>query len=149
MEERAQAIVIRNQKMLFAYGMIRNELRHSFIGGRIESGETASEAVLRELKEEANVTGQIIFKFAQEIRANHQTFLVDIDLAEVTLGNDPEESTLQPNERSLQDLLWLDLRDKHLFTDIDKEYLSLLRDECNRTDYSSSWLSLVAEIIKN
>jgi len=138
MGERAQAIIIRNNKMLFGYGKILGELRHFFIGGRIEVGESSSETVLRELREEANVDGNIIFKFTNELQANHHTFLVDIGEAEVSLGYDPEEMYLPQEELSLKGLKWIDLENNYMFTDIDKEYFSLLMTECDRIGYDPS-----------
>lgn len=126
MRQRAQALIIRDQAMLFAYGMAssHNELRHSFIGGGIEQGENPEEAVLRELMEEAQVKGEIIFKFNQEIAEEHHTFLVDIGNQSCKLGCDPEEMHLTKDERNLKDLIWISLLDKASFTECDREYIA-------------------------
>ncbi len=123
---RAQAIIIREEKMLFAHAMVTslNQLRHSFIGGRVEADENPAEAVLRELLEEANVQGDIIFEISH--RNDHRTFLVDIGQQEPVLGCDPEEEHLAVSQRSLKGLVWMDLHHKDLFTDIDRSYFAQL-----------------------
>ncbi|MDB5083150.1 MAG: hydrolase [Bacilli bacterium] len=145
---RAQAIIIRDEKMLFAYGFAgnRNQLRHFFIGGAVETYETASQAVLRELQEEAQVKGEIIFQFSQEVAENARTFLIDIGDQKCILGYDPEESSLAAEDRSLKDIIWIDLKDKHKFTDIDKKYLVQLITECQLREYTPSWINTVREI---
>jgi 8-oxo-dGTP pyrophosphatase MutT (NUDIX family) len=150
MRQRAQAMIIRDDAMLFAYGIAssHNELRHSFIGGRMEQGETPEVAVLRELKEEAQVEGDIIFKFHHEIAENHHTFLIDIGTQVCRLGVDPEEQNLNIEERSLKDLIWIKLGDKHLFTECDREYISRLTEECLQRSYKPTWLHNLRAIIK-
>lgn len=149
MRQRAQAIVIRDHAMLFAFGIVssHNALRHSFIGGGIEEGETPEEAVIRELREEAQVDGKIIFKFSAEISENHHTFLVDIGSQVCRLGVDPEEEHLSIDKRSLKQLLWLNFDDKHLFTECDIEYIEQLIKECALRNYSPEWLPKVEEVL--
>ena len=141
MRQRAQAIIIRNRAMLFAYGIVssHNELRHSFIGGGIEQGETPEEAVLRELREEAHLEGRIIFKFNREVAENHHTFLVQIGNQSCRLGTDPEEEHLPLAERNLKDLIWISLEDRHLFTSCDREYIERLIEECIERKYYPEW----------
>lgn len=148
MRVRAQAIIVRDEKMLFAYGITsHNELRHSFIGGGVEVGETPSHAVLRELREEAQVNGDIIFQFSHLPDDCHRTFLVDIGEQECVLGNDPEEASLSIENRSLKSLLWIDLKDIRLFTDIDKAYCGQLYAECQKRSYCPPWLNLIEAIV--
>lgn len=150
MRQRAQAIIIRDQAMLFAYGIVssHNELRHSFIGGGIEQGETPEEAVLRELMEEAQVNGSIIFKFSQEIAEGHHTFLIDIGNQRCKLGCDPEEVHLTFEERNLKDLMWISFTDKQFFTECDREYIERLIEECKEHGYHPEWLGDLQEILK-
>ncbi|MFD0618427.1 NUDIX domain-containing protein [Paenibacillus sp. GCM10027629] len=148
MRQRAQAIIIRDGAMLFAYGIVssNNELRHSFIGGGIEQGETPEEAVLRELREEAHIDGRIIFKFNREIIENHHTFLIHIGNQSYRLGTDPEEEHLPLEERNLKDLIWILFEDRHLFTSIDKEYIERLIEECKEREYYPEWIDDIQEI---
>ncbi|WP_018758347.1 NUDIX hydrolase [Paenibacillus terrigena] len=148
MRQRAQAIIIRDRAMLFAYGIVssNNELRHSFIGGGIEQGETPEEAVLRELREEAHIEGRIIFKFNREIVENHHTFLIHIGNQSCRLGTDPEEEHLALEERNLKDLIWILFEDRHLFTSIDKEYIERLIEECKEREYYPEWIDDIQEI---
>lgn len=150
MRQRAQAIIVRDQAMLFAFGVVssHNALRHSFIGGGIEDGETPEEAVLRELMEEAQVTGEIIFKFNRELASDHHTFLVDIGNQICKLGYDPEEEHLTFEEKNLKDLLWISLKDAHLFTECDRDYIKILIEECKERDYHPEWLENLKEILE-
>lgn len=128
--------------MLFAYGrvMSHRELRHSFIGGAVEDGESPAQAVLRELAEEARVRGEIVFPFSTELHPDHRTFLVDIGGQECRLGHDPEESSLPQDDRSLMALVWIDLAKTHLFTEIDREYIAQLYTECLQRGHFADWL---------
>ena len=94
--QRVQAIIIQNDKVLFGAGMLKGkEFRHFFIGGGIEQGENPEDAIMREIMEEANVAGEIIFKFFVEYKEDHHTFFVDIGNKTVTLGYDPEDEEVQ------------------------------------------------------
>lgn len=103
--------------------------------------ERHEEAILREIFEETNARGNILFCFSKQ--ADHITFLVDIGNEEVRLGYDPEEVFMDPAERSLQGLLWLPLSEVDTFTDIDKHYFRELVQSCNSRDYRPGWLPLV------
>lgn len=142
---RAQAIIIRENKMLFGYGKIGKRHGHFFIGGGIEEGETPSEAILREIKEEANVSGEIIIQFKDEFLDNHYTFLVDIGDQECTLGYDPEEVGYEKQDKALQKLIWIPLMDIEQFTEIDKNYIKILVKECEECRYSPNWLNVIKE----
>lgn len=135
--------------MLFAYGIVGgyNELRHSFIGGGVEDDETPSDAVLRELREEAYVDGEVIFECSHSPGDRHRTFLVDIGDQECILGRDPEEALLNMEDRTLKGLIWIDLKDKHEFTDIDKADCAQLHAECQKRHFTPSWLQLIEGII--
>lgn len=50
--------------------------------------------------EEAQVTGEIIFKFNRELASDHYTFLVDIGNQICKLGYDPEEEHLTFEEKN-------------------------------------------------
>lgn len=148
---RAQAIIIRDNCILFAYGYARKsgELRHFFVGGGIEDDETSEEALFRELKEEAGVTGTIILKFSKELKEHHSTFLVDIGKQQCVLGYDPEDVDVPHEEKGLQQLLWISLENKEFFNDIDKDYLKLLLEECKKQNRAFLWISYIKEILKN
>ncbi|WP_055667893.1 NUDIX domain-containing protein [Desnuesiella massiliensis] len=148
---RAQAIIIRDNCILFAYGYARKsgELRHFFVGGGIEDDETSEEALFRELKEEAGVTGSIILKFSKELKEHHSTFLVDIGNQKCVLGYDPEDVDVPDEEKGLQQLLWISLEDKEFFNDIDRDYFRLLIGECKKQNRVFSWIPYIEKILKN
>jgi len=146
---RAQAIIIEDNKILFGYGNIGGKLGHFFIGGGIEVGETACEAVLREVNEEINVKGKIIFEFRKEVSEKHSTFLIDIGRAQCTLGYDPEEVGLNKKWLTLQKLIWLPLRNKESFTSIDLAYFILLIEECSKRKFKPEWLMELKQLVGN
>ena len=146
---RAQAIIIKDNKILFGYGNIGGNLRHFFIGGGVELGETASEAVLREVREELNVKGEIIFKFRKEISEKHFTFLIDIGNREYSLGYDPEELGWKEDRLSLQQLIWIPMSEKKRFTSIDIAHFVVLVEECNERMFNPEWLMEIKQIVEN
>jgi 8-oxo-dGTP diphosphatase len=78
-------------------------------GGGVEKGESPSEAVLRELKEECNVEGTIIKQvgmFTDSTGVEFITYLVDIETQEPHLGNDPE---FELEQQILVEIRWMTL----------------------------------------
>ena len=146
MRERAQAIIIRDRKVLFGYGKINNKYTHFFIGGGIEKGENPNEAIIREIEEETNVKGEIIFQFDKELKENEFTFLVDIGEKKCKLGFDPEEINVPDEEKNLQKIIWIPLSEKSKFTSIDIDYLKILVEECKKKNYYPKWLSNLKEL---
>lgn len=150
--QRVQAIIIQNNEVLFGAGMLKGkEYRHFFIGGGIEEGETPEEAVMRELKEEANVDGTIIFKFRNEYKENHHTYLVEIGEQEVSLGCDPEDEEVNKdiNLRTLQELEFIPLSECSRFSLIDVVYFKILLEECNNRSYFPEWYREVKRLVED
>ena len=140
MRKRAQAIIIRDKKVLFGYGKVDSRFTHFFIGGGIEKEENPRSAVIRELKEEANVKGSIVFQFDKELNKNEYTFLIKIGEQKCELGYDPEEIYVEEKEKNLQRLIWIPLSDKNKFTNTDISYFKLLIEECEKKKYFPEWL---------
>lgn len=148
--QRAQGIIIQNMKVLFGEGKIReNYFGHFFIGGGVEINETPEEAVLREIEEEANIKGIIVFKI-EEPSKNHHTYLIDIGKQTPVLGYDPEEEEKKRDfcDRSLQGLEYISLYDAQKFTLIDIDYFELLLKECDVRHYYSEWYNQMKIIVK-
>lgn len=147
--QRSQAIIIQNMKVLFGEGLFSDGCyRHFFIGGGIEDNETPEEAVIREIKEEANVKAKVIFKLSEEYTENHHTFLVNIGEQIPILGFDPEEEERKKefSKRTLQKLKFLPLDDFEKFTNIDIEYFQRLIYECNKRRYYPDWYELLKNL---
>ena len=123
--------------------------RHYFIGGAVEAGETPEDAIIREVMEEINVKGNIVFKFNKEIEKNSTTFLVDIRNKKPTLGYDPEEINEDLHQRTLQKLIFIPLKDKDDFTNIDINYFNVLLSECKVRNYYPKWHGELLELTAN
>lgn len=148
--QRVQAIVIQDNKVLFGAGMVNEkEYRHFFIGGGVEKGETSEEAIVREVKEETGCKGTIIFKFTNEYKENHHTFLVDIGNQVVSLGYDPEPEELDKEQhlRALQKLQFIPLSEPNSFSLIDIEYFKILLKELNNRNYFPEWFEELKKML--
>jgi ADP-ribose pyrophosphatase YjhB (NUDIX family) len=148
---RAQCIVIQNGEVLFGYG----EDHHFFIGGRMEDGETPEQAALREMTEEANVEGTILFRIDEpaspdrlsSVYSDHATFLVDIGQQMPILGSDPEEAD-SGDEISLAGLEMVPLSDIAAFTWIDIRYFASLVSECVKRNAGFPWLCEMNDLLR-
>jgi 8-oxo-dGTP pyrophosphatase MutT (NUDIX family) len=148
---RAQCIVIRNGEVLFGHG----KDHHFFIGGRLEDGETPEQAALRELTEEANVEGTILFRIDEPASpdrlssaySDHATFLVDIGQQMPILGCDPEEAD-SGDEITLAGLEMVPLSDIAAFTWIDIRYFASLVSECIRRNAVFPWMGGMNDLLR-
>jgi 8-oxo-dGTP pyrophosphatase MutT (NUDIX family) len=147
---RVQAIAIQNDRVLFGYG----KGYHFFPGGGLERGETPEQGALRELKEEANVSGTILFCITEPATPDtlasesdrHFTFLVDIDDQTPRLGTDPEE-TDTGDRISLAGLELIPLDHVESFTRIDVDYFESLVSQCRGRNTSFPWLGKMEKLI--
>ena len=147
---RAQALIIRDGAVLFGYGKVKaGGFRHFFLGGGVEAGESADQAVLREVREEAGVRGSIRHRFSREIKPDHATYLVDIGEETPVLGCDPEEVALPLQERCLQKLIWISLDDAEEFTSIDHDYFELLLAEVETAGLDEPWIDAMRRLVDN
>jgi 8-oxo-dGTP pyrophosphatase MutT (NUDIX family) len=141
-DKRVQAIIIQNKSALFGCGCINREIKkygHYFIGGRVEENESPDAAIIREIKEEANVKARIIFRFNRELHKNHITYLADIGDQRPVIGFDPEETNIKEELRTLQKLQFIKSSDIQGFTGVDIEYFKLLINECMIRNYYPDW----------
>lgn len=150
--QRVQAIIIQNNKVLFGAGILKGkEYRHFFIGGGIEEGETPEKAIIREIREEANVEWTIIFKFRNEYKENHHTYLVEIGEQEVFLGYDPEDEEVNKDIklRTLQELEFIPLSECSRFSLIDVVYCKILLEECSNRSYFPEWYCQMKALVES
>ena len=110
--KRVQALVVRDRKILMAKHREGDLSYWCLPGGALEVGETPEEGALRELQEEAQVTGTIIRPTSRALDAlgedDTYTFFVEIGDQEPTLGHDPE---VDADQVILVDIQWLSLRE--------------------------------------
>ena len=90
---RAQAIVIRDERILMIEVFFQGHDFFCLPGGGVEPGESFEQAALRELSEECNVQGRIIRQTSHQFYVSGDesvTFLMDIQDQEPVLGSEPE-----------------------------------------------------------
>jgi 8-oxo-dGTP diphosphatase len=147
---RVQAIVIQNDRVLFGYG----RGYHFFLGGGLENGETPEQGALRELKEEANVSGMILFAIPEPAPPDalasdydaYFTFLVDIGSQTPRLGYDPEETDMA-DAISLAGLEMIPLDRVESLTQIDIDYFKSVVLQCRRKNLDFPWLDKMEKLI--
>jgi len=108
---RAQCLIVREQKILMVKHRENNQEYWCLPGGSIETNELPSEAALRELQEECNLTGRIvretsIVKYSQNDIS--YTFFIDIDNQTPLMGYDPE---LDKESQILSEVKWMSLKE--------------------------------------
>ena len=59
--KRATGMVLSGSKVMFMQQVVDRNLHHVYVGGGVEENETPDQAILRELSEEANVVGNILY----------------------------------------------------------------------------------------
>ncbi len=108
---RAQALVVRDERVLMVRHRHDGEEYWCLPGGAVEPAESPAEAAVRELQEECNVDGVVVKKtsFVLDAYASAtHTFLIDIGDQEPTLGYNPEPPVGRHAAR-LVDVRWLRL----------------------------------------
>jgi 8-oxo-dGTP pyrophosphatase MutT (NUDIX family) len=108
-KERAQCLVIRENKILMVKHRQGGEEWWCLPGGAIEKGETPEEAAIRELKEECLIDGKVIRQTgytAYSANDKSFTFEMDIGTQNPILGIDPD---LPLGKQVLIDVQWLEL----------------------------------------
>lgn len=135
--DRVQAMVIRENKILLVKHNMNGRIFYCMPGGGVDEGETYETAVLRELKEEAVVDGEIERKLSIQIKPDNRgevhTFLVKIsDDAVPQAGVDPE---FTEEEQTIIGIEWLALSE---IGEVDKAYL--WASGLNRIDYFHEYL---------
>ncbi len=147
MRERASLIIIRDNKFLFVEQLVKEKLRNVFIGGGVEDGETPQEAALRELSEEANIKGKIVFGPAVLVTEMLENiFIVSIpENSEPVLGYDPE---LPLDKQEIKRLIWRDPKEEiDKFNSFDKKYFSTIVNEAKKQNSKDEWVKLLEGII--
>ena len=109
---RVCAALIRNDSVLMVRHVEPDDDYWTLPGGKIESGETPEEAVVREFAEETGIEVSVTrpiweCPFPEFSETREVGFLVEADLSSVpSLGFDPEQSHLPQHARVLQGVAW-------------------------------------------
>lgn len=130
--DRAQALVVRNEKILLVKHIMDEREFYCLPGGGVEEGESYEEAALRELKEESLVDGRVVRKLSIQFKPDNKgevhTFLIEIDDDAVPgKGVDPE---FTEEEQSIVGVEWLTLEE---IEERDRAYL--WASGLNRVEY--------------
>lgn len=100
MNRSADALIINNRRVLLLLRdnipTIQNPNKWGLIGGRIEKGETVDEGMLREIKEESNLSPKNIKYYGKLAYSNEETSvyvvrLKNSELANIQLGDEGQE----------------------------------------------------------
>ncbi len=148
MKDRASGIVICEGTIYFVQQLVGTEVRHIFVGGGIENGETPEIAMKRELYEEMNINGEIVFGpvIVERCSRREHVFVIEIGKdIKPTLGCDPE---LPPNEQDLCGIVQLNLeKDIKQFNKFDMDYISTIITEARNLNYKAEWLARFEKLL--
>lgn len=130
--DRAQALVIRENKILLVKHELKGRTFYCLPGGGVEGEESYEMAALRELEEESCVKGKVLRKlsvqYKPEDKGEVHTFLIEIGDEEIACpGIDPE---LSKDEQTIISVEWLTFDE---IGEVDKAYL--WASGLNRIDY--------------
>lgn len=106
---RACGAVLRDDHILMVQHRDGDRTYWTLPGGGVEAGETAEQAVVREVREETGLNATVVrFLFSEGYSAGIcDCYLLTIPAnQQATLGYDPEESALRASDRLLQDVAW-------------------------------------------
>jgi 8-oxo-dGTP diphosphatase len=108
---RVCAAIIKNDQILMVQHRHDGREYWTLPGGGIEAGETAVEAVIREVREETGLVATVARLLFEESYLNGASpchcYLVDVaDDQEAVLGADPEQEHLEQQARMLQGVAW-------------------------------------------
>jgi diadenosine tetraphosphate (Ap4A) HIT family hydrolase/8-oxo-dGTP pyrophosphatase MutT (NUDIX family) len=147
---RATGMVLCGNKIMFMQQVVSGKLRHVFVGGGIKTNETPEQAVLRELREEANAEGEIIYGpvYIPNKELNHEYFfLLTLHDDQIPkLGYDPEIP--EGEEQVLKGIVWRDIDDEHdKFTETDRDYILKLTTHATEENNQANWLPILKKLL--
>ena len=98
---RCSAVIIRGGKILLIRRIKPDEEYYVFPGGGVEEGESFEEAMIREIKEELNLTAAIdreLFRLNDAERGENRFFLIRDFQGELKLGGPEAERASERNQ---------------------------------------------------
>lgn len=111
MKKSARAIIVHQQNILLIERNKFGEIYYTLPGGGIEEGETADEAVVREIWEECSITVAdpklVYIEEPEKIYGTQYIFTVDYQDGEVKLRPDSIEAQLNKQGKNLYKPMWV------------------------------------------
>jgi len=143
-----QAIIIKDNRILMSYGhKVNNEPINFLMRGEINDGESANDAIAREIKEQINKSYKVIFKFNKELYSDTETYLINIESKNENFDFSPKKIIKSIGNVDMEGLQWISLSEKEQFQRTTINYLRLLVEECIDQDYSEHWLKAVETLV--
>ena len=151
-----QGIIVNKDKILHSYGNNnRNMEVEFFIRGEIKNGETAEEAIKREVKEQVNITLDCVLKLNTEYSADTTTFFSDLGGTEYlctkegSISNKNNAKNINLNIENikidkniwnvnLEGFRWVSLNNSEVFevfNEVEISYLKKAYEQCLQTGY--------------
>lgn len=111
MRKAARAIIVHNQSILLMKRNKFGKVYYVLPGGGIDMGETADQAVLREIKEEASIAVSnprlVFIEDAHEPYGHQYIFVCDYKDGEVKIHPDSIEAKLNQTGQNTFEILWV------------------------------------------
>lgn len=114
---RATSFVVKNNSILMIHRFSQGEEYYVLPGGTMEENESIEEAVLRELKEETNLSGKIIkevLDYTDDVSRN-RLFLVEVQEGELKINDNAHEIKKQ-NEHNKYFPKWVPVNEVSFLT---------------------------------
>jgi 8-oxo-dGTP diphosphatase len=115
MRKVVRAIIINDQKLLLMKRNKFGDKYYNLIGGGIDRGETAEQALVREIREETTLEvtkyRQVFTDIPGKPYGPQYVYLCDYPGGEAKLSSDSIEAKISKSGKNLYDVIWLPLKD--------------------------------------
>ena len=146
MNNMVQGIIIKENKVLMIQGVGENRRRDNFfISGETMEGESAVDAIKREIREQLNLDIEVTFKFHKEIGNHINTFLIELEDKDIALDYDIEKVKCYDKYYRPIEIKWVELKESNSFREFETQYIRLLLEEYMRNGYNSKAIEVISD----